>query len=68
MKAWSADPYALGHVSFPGPGDVLAYLSLLQQPHGRIHFAGEPTSILRSTMEGALRSGVRAAAEVNEAA
>lgn len=67
VKAWSRDPYARGHVSWPGPGDVTDHLEALQSPHGRIHFAGEHTSILRSTMEGALRSGVRAANEVNEA-
>lgn len=65
VKAWSADPYALGGPSWPAPGDVTNYLIDLQAPHGRIHFAGEHTSILRSTMEGALRSGVRAAKEVN---
>lgn len=64
VKAWSADPYALGGPSWPAPGDVTNYLTALQAPHGRIHFAGEHTSILRSTMEGALRSGVRAAKEV----
>jgi monoamine oxidase len=67
VKAWSTDPYALGCVSWPGPGDVTRYLKALQRPHGRMHFAGEHTSILRSSMEGALRSGVRAAREVNEA-
>lgn len=67
VKAWSRDPYAQGHVSWPGPGDVTAHLEALRSPHGRIHFAGEHTSVLRSTMEGALRSGVRAANEVNEA-
>ena len=67
VKAWSRDPYAKGHVSWPGPGDVTAHLEALQSPHGRIHFAGEHTSVLRSTIEGALRSGVRAANEVNEA-
>jgi Monoamine oxidase len=49
-----------------GPGDVTGHLEALQRPHGRIHFAGEHTSILRATMEGALRSGIRAAQEVNE--
>lgn len=68
VKAWSEDPYALGHVSFPAPGDVGRYLSVLQRPHGRLHFAGEHTSIWRSTIEGALRSGIRAATEVHEAA
>lgn len=67
VKAWSRDPHALGHVSWPGPGDVTTHLEALQAPHGRIHFAGEHTSVLRSTVEGALRSGVRAANEVDEA-
>ena len=67
VKAWGADPYALGHVSFPGPGDVRRYLPLLRRPHGRVHFAGEHTSIWRSSIEGALRSGIRAATEVHEA-
>lgn len=67
VKAWNQDPYALGGYSWPGPGDVTTQLESLQQPHGRIHFAGEHTSVLRATMEGALRSGVRAAKEVHEA-
>ncbi len=67
IKAWSEDPYALGGPSWPAPGDVTKYLEHLQSPHGRIHFAGEHTSILRSTMEGALRSGARAAKEIHDA-
>lgn len=67
VKAWEEDPFAKGGPSWPAPGDVTMYLKALQQPEGRIHFAGEHTSILRSTMEGALRSGVRAAREVHEA-
>lgn len=66
VKAWSADPYALGGPSWPSPGDVRTYLVSLQAPEGKVHFAGEHTSILRSTMEGAIRSGVRAAQEVHE--
>jgi len=62
--AWGASPYSPGHVSWAEPGGVTGALPLLQQPHGRIHFAGEHTSIFRSTMEGALRSGLRAAAEL----
>lgn len=63
--AWGTDPYSPGHVSWPAPGGVVGALPLLQRPHGRIHFAGEHTSIYRSTMEGALRSGLRTAAEVS---
>ena len=66
VKAWSEDPYAQGATSWPAPGNVTMYLKLLQQPHGKIHFAGEHTSVLRSTMEGALRSGIRAAKEVHD--
>ncbi len=66
IKAWGEDPYALGGPSFPAPGDVSKYLKALQKPHGRFHFAGEYTSILRSTMEGALRSGVDAAKAIND--
>lgn len=66
VKAWSKDPYALGGTSWPAPGDIGKYLKPLQKSHGRIHFAGEHTTILRSTMEGALRSGARAAKEVHE--
>lgn len=68
VKSWSSDPYALGGPSWPAPGDVNKYLQPLRQSHGRIHFAGEHTTILRSTMEGALRSGARAAKEVHETA
>lgn len=66
VKAWGEDPYALGGPSWPAPGEVNKYLKLLQKPHGNIHFAGEHTTILRSTMEGALRSGARTAKEVHE--
>jgi monoamine oxidase len=68
VTAWSKDPYALGAFSAPEPGDVTAHLQALQRPHGRIHFAGEHTTVLRASMEGALRSGIRAAREVEEAA
>lgn len=66
IKNWTQDPYALGGPSWPAPGSVTAHLQNLQQAHGNIHFAGEYSSILRSTMEGALRSGVRAAGEIHE--
>lgn len=66
VKAWSKDPFALGGPSWPAPGDVSAYLKDLQTKEGKVHFAGEYTSILRSTMEGAIRSGIRAAMEVQK--
>jgi monoamine oxidase len=40
------------------------YWDALRKPVGRLHFAGEHTDPLSNTMEGALRSGRRAAAAV----
>lgn len=44
------------------------WLPELARPDGRIHFAGEHTSVLAVTMEGALESGVRAARQIHKAA
>lgn len=37
----------------------------LRRPHGLIRFAGESTSVYTGYMEGAVRSGQRAAAEID---
>ena len=55
-----------GYTEF-GPGQMTAWLPLAARPESRVHFAGEHTSHLAGTMEGALESGQRAAQEVNEA-
>jgi len=39
----------------------------LEQPEGRVHFAGEHISAWPYWMQGALQSGLRAAKEVHEA-
>jgi monoamine oxidase len=49
------------------PGELTDWLPRVPRPEGRLHFAGEHTSLLAGTMEGALESGQRAAQEVNEA-
>jgi monoamine oxidase len=67
VKSWAGDPYVRSGFSMPTPGQVTEFLPVLQAPRNRLHFAGEHTSILRATMEGALRSGVRAAREVASA-
>ncbi len=64
---WGSDPHALGAYSVPAPGQISRHLPALGQAHARVHFAGEHTSILSATIEGALRSGVRAASEIIEA-
>jgi len=45
---------------------MTTWLPRIVRPEGRIHFAGEHTSIFPATMEGAIESGVRAARKIEE--
>jgi monoamine oxidase len=65
--AWHLDPWAGGGYPAWKPGQMTAWVPELARPEARIHFAGEHTSWLSRTMEGALESGNRAAREVHEA-
>lgn len=65
---WAADPWAGGGYAWWRPGQMTEWMPELAKAEGRIHFAGEHTSLLSRTMEGALESGNRAAREVHEAA
>jgi monoamine oxidase len=67
VKYWNEDPWIRGSYSFEGVGQALDYLQIAAAPEGRVHFAGEHTSVHRASMNGALESGVRAAAEVRKA-
>ena len=50
------------------PGALLAYGHVLREPAGRIHWAGTETSTYwNGYLDGAVRSGERAAKEVLEA-
>jgi monoamine oxidase len=62
--AWGSDPWAGGGYAWWRPDQLTALLPELIRPAGRVHFAGEHTSLLGRTMEGALESGNRAAREV----
>ncbi len=63
---WPAEVWSRGGpVGYGGPGDLLAYGTALRDPVGRIHWAGTETSgYWVGYMDGAVRSGERAAAEV----
>lgn len=65
-KSWQLDPYSLGAYSLFLPGQITSWLPEIIRPEGRIHFAGEHTSIYSASMEGAIESGVRAAKEIFE--
>jgi monoamine oxidase len=66
MRDWTAEEFTGGVVSVPW-ADHGRLTSLLAQRVGPIHFAGEHTDDIFTTgMEGALRSGLRAADEVRQ--
>ena len=65
-KSWQLDPYSLGAHSLFLPRQITTWLPEIVRPEGRIHFAGEHTSIYSASMEGAIESGARAAKEINE--
>lgn len=62
--SWGEDPWAGGGYAWWKPGELTAWVPELAKPEGRIHFAGEHTSSMGRTLEGALESGARAAREV----
>ena len=66
--AWKAETWTRGcPVGIPGLGQLSANGPALRRPVGRIHWAGTETSdYWAGYMDGAVRSGERAAAEVLE--
>ena len=68
-KCWDEDEWARGVASYYKPGQFSTLLPHVARPEGRVHFAGEHTSVwIGGWMQGALESGNRVAQEVNEAA
>lgn len=63
---WVNDEYSRGcYAALLGPGEWRQRGPHLTRPHGRVHWAGTETSLeFFGLMEGAIRSGHRAAAEV----
>ena len=65
LTRWSDDPQCNGSYACHPPGWSVTDDCEIAAPSGRIHLAGEHTAAeFCGTMEGALRSGARAAAEV----
>ena len=65
-KNWSDDEWTRGcYTGYMPPGVLFDFGTALRQPVGRIHWAGTETStIWAGYMDGAVRSGQRAAKEV----
>jgi len=65
-KCWDDDPWARGASAYYKPGQMTTLLPHVATPEGRVHFAGEHTSVwMDGWMQGALESGARVAREVN---
>lgn len=61
---WTADPQSGGTYLAPAPGELSTHGAALGLEHGRIYFAGSERSSWPDSMEGALESGERAAADL----
>jgi monoamine oxidase len=67
-KCWDEDQWARGASSYYKPGQFGSLLPHVARPEGRIHFAGEHTSVwIDGWMQGALESGNRVAREIQAA-
>jgi len=68
-QAWAEEEWTRGGpVCSPGPGALSAYGEALRRPAGRIHWAGaETATVWCGYMDGAVRSGERAAEEALDA-
>ncbi|MBI3194942.1 MAG: flavin monoamine oxidase family protein [Ignavibacteriae bacterium] len=62
---WQKEEWSKGAWAWLKPGQYSTIASFLSTPEGRIHFAGDHTSVWSSWMQGAFESGYRAANEVN---
>jgi monoamine oxidase len=67
FHAWYDDPWARGAFALFEPEQQTRLQPAIVAPEGRIHFAGEHTSLYHAWIQGALESGIRAAREVHEA-
>jgi monoamine oxidase len=65
-KSWTEEQWTRGcYGGFTPPGVLLNYGEAIRRPFGRIHWAGtETATIWNGYMDGALRSGERAAKEI----
>jgi monoamine oxidase len=64
-RMWWCEPFSRGDVAVPTLGTWTSFGAALREPVGLIHWAGTETAIeFAGQMEGALRSGRRAAEEV----
>ncbi|HZO88060.1 MAG TPA: flavin monoamine oxidase family protein [Chthonomonadaceae bacterium] len=62
---WQNEPFAGGAFALFNPTQETLLHQFIKQPEGRIHFAGEHTSLNHRWIQGAIESGLRAAYEIH---
>jgi monoamine oxidase len=62
---WGLDPWQRGSFALHTPGQI-GFIETLGTPEGRIHFAGEHTSVWTGWMQGALDSARRVVREISQ--
>ena len=68
-NAWDRNPWSRGSYSLLKPGQYTAFHGSESLPEGRVHFAGEQSSLdWYGYLNGAVESGLRAARDVSRAA
>jgi monoamine oxidase len=65
-QSWARARYALGEAVIFTPGQLHEHHAHTRTVEGRVHFAGEHTSLKPAWIEGSLESAVRASIEVHE--
>ena len=66
LVTWADEPFAKGGYALYAPGQVTTMRGCEGEPEGKLFFAGEHTSLeAQGSMEGAVRSGARAAKEIS---
>ncbi|XP_037356619.1 L-amino-acid oxidase-like [Talpa occidentalis] len=64
VKHWALDPQAMGAFTEFTPYQFSDYSRQLFQPEGRVHFAGEHTCLPHAWLDTAIKSGLRAARNI----
>lgn len=64
--SWSQYPFSGGAFSMFKPNQEIELFPFIPVPEGRVHFAGDHTSLAPGWIEGAIQSGIRVAREVTD--
>ena len=67
VHVWHKHQWAKGAIALPAPRQMTSICIGAEKPEGRVHFAGEHLSHFSGWMQGALESGLRAAARASRA-